>query len=174
MGSRVVMPRRKRLPFQDTSVSVDKSRNALRTMVEEWGGTAWKLYEDDSERFIVAIEFILRMEADSDGFRIRMVLPLPRPEEYSTTEVRRTQRSQEALRSALDHEKRRRWRCLFHSVRQKLVNIDTGIAEILDEFEPWVVIPGTDRTVRESTRGAIRKMLGLQSPPEIPQLPGGE
>lgn len=159
-------PARKRLPYENTTVPVLRTRQQLRDLVKGWGGDRFGDVESE-ETYQATVQFVIPYapEPGQEGeLRIRMHLPLPRPDEerfvYSTDgHGYRRKRLKAAATAAFEQEVRRRWRCFYNAIRQKLVNIDTGISDEVSEFEPDIVVPSTGRTWREHTEQAIRLAL---------------
>lgn len=131
----------------DTSVSVEKSRADIETVLRRYGADKFASGWDRTSATI-AFQVHERM--------VRSVLPLPDPDdaEFTLTPSARRQRSRAQAQAAWEQACRSRWRSLHLVIKAKLEAIDAGIAEFEDEFMAHLVLPD-GRTVSEHVRPQI-------------------
>ena len=160
------------MPYaQDTSVTVDRSKNEIERIVTKYGAsqftTGW-----DQARGKAAIQF------DMKNRRIRFVLDMPKPGDYATyerggaygTTHTRERTEREQLRKA-DQEMRRRWRSLLLVVKAKLEAVETGISEFEEEFLAHIVT-ASGQTIGEMILPKLDKVASSGKLP--PLLPSGQ
>jgi len=168
-------------PFGSTNVSVENTKTQIRNLLTKWGAKDFKQVEDH-ERLQAGVEFKVRLEKtrrDSPWLTVRIEMPLPDPnaEEFRFfyNHSVRKERSAAAATEKWQDELRRRWRCLHGSLKQSLVNIDTPIRSVVDEFHADIVVPGTGTTVRRATRAAVLQAIETgQMPPIFRRLSAPE
>lgn len=161
-------------PFGSTGVSVERTKSQIRELLTKWGAKDFKQLEDH-EHLQAGVEFKVRMDKEKPNspwitVRIEMPLPDPNAEEfrfYSTPSGFRKARTGSAATERWQTELRRRWRCLHGSLKQSLINIDTPIRSVIDEFHADVVVPGAGVTVRRATRRAIVQAIETGQLPEF-------
>jgi len=123
---------------EDTSVSVEKTRAELETVLNKFGATSFG-YLTEPGRAIIGFRF--------HDKNIRFFLPLPSPTENRFTEYKRGEwgslqrRTPDAARSLWEQACRSAWRALFNCVKFKLVAVDCKITSFEEEFLAHVVLP---------------------------------
>jgi hypothetical protein len=172
------MTKRKREPYASTDVPAEKTKREIRNLLVGWGCDGWKQAEDEDQG-IAVVEFRVptRIPGRGEelfGVRVRILMPLPDPtaDRYQYTQgAVRGRLSESARAGALEKETRRRWRCLWHTIKAKLVAIDTEISTIEDEFEAWVVMP-SGSTFRQHTRETLWEAIATGRMPALPEPVG--
>lgn len=156
---------------ENTTVAAERTKSDIRKLVTAAGAQGWRAGEDE-DRGQAVIEFRLpAAPPHTYSVRIRIHLPIPALDEFRLDGRGRT-RTATAQAEAYGQEIRRRWRALHLSLKAKLVAVQEGIFTVEDEFEPHIVIPGTNRTMREHTRHQLQKSLETNTPPSsLPMLP---
>ena len=109
----------KRLAFQGTTVSAAKSRADIETLVMKHGASSFAS-GFEGERANILFKMKNR--------RVRFELKLPKDDE---------------------REAMRRWRCLFHLLKSKLIAVAEGLASFEDEFLAFTLVPGHSETVAQ-------------------------
>lgn len=149
-----------------TSVSVEKSRAEIESVLAKYGAThfAYAIGPNKAQ-----IGFATKNR------NVRFLLPLPDKNErrFQFSPAGRNRLSQEGQLKAWEQSCRQRWRALLLAIRAKLEAVDCGISTFEDEFMAFVVDPGTGKTVGEIMRPMIEarysdpnscKPLGLPAP----------
>ena len=139
-----------RKPYQDTTVSVASTQQALITLLEKRGihATRWTTYPD-----LVRFEF--QPKKQGIAYRIEMAVE----KGYSA-------RQNEQLRRAT-------FRIVYWYVKSKLEAIDAGLADMEREFLPYM-ITGPERVFFQEVEDAIKhgdRVLTLGE--DSPLLPEG-
>jgi hypothetical protein len=123
---------------EDTSVSVEKTRAQLETLITQNGADAFGYMTGDGKA-IIQFRF--------NGKFVRFLLPLPSSSDKRFTEYKRrgayypTQRTQEAAHKEWEQACRSVWRALFLAVKAKLVAVAVGITTFEQEFLAHIVLP---------------------------------
>ena len=154
-----------------TSVSVEKSRSEIETIVKRYGATAFS-YCVNHYKAMIQFELSDRM--------VRFVLPIPqltdpavaqRVFRGSTEDVPEDDRPRRA--DQMSHE---RWRALRICILAKLEAVESGITQFEEEFFAHIVDPTTQKTVYELVSPQITiayseqpKPIGLPDPEEYVQ-----
>lgn len=135
----------------NTSVSVEKSRAEIETLLTKYGAGQFG-YATDQERGIASIQFT------SSGRHVRFVLKLPSrsSDEFTKTPGRNRSRAPDAAYTAWEQACRQRWRALALCIKAKLEAVECGIAEFEDEFMAHIVLPGGG-TVSDMMRPQIEQ-----------------
>lgn len=103
--------------------------------------------------------------------QIRLILPLPKIEEFALTPTGRT-RTENSKYEAWEQACRQRWRALNLVIKAKLEAVESGISEFEDEFMANIVLPGGD-TVGNFMKPQIEKAyISGAVPHMIPLLEG--
>lgn len=146
---------------ETTSVSVEKTRAELETVLRSYGADAFGYMADPTR---AAITF------KANGKFVRFMLPLPSPSDKRFTEYKRGGysycRTKEAARKEWEQACRSSWRALFLAVKAKLVAVQTGIATFEDEFLAYVVLPN-QQTVGEMAMPMIEQAYSTGQMPEF-------
>ncbi len=133
----------------DTSVSVERTRAELETLLGRFGADAFG-YMTEAGKAMIQFRCKSRY--------VRVILPLPSPSEkrFHVTPTGRDRRGS-ALASELAWEQacRSAWRALFLAVKAKLVAVDQQISTFDNEFMAQIVLPN-GKTVSEEITPAIQ------------------
>ncbi len=116
----------------DTSVSVEKSRGELESILSRYGASKFG-YMTDDVRAIIAFQ--------AHGKFVKFILPLPSEQDFMT-DGRGGKRSAAVRLRARDKACRSRWRALCLCVKAKLEAVECGIASFETEFLAHFVMPG--------------------------------
>lgn len=118
----------------DTSVSVEKSRAEIETILRRYGADAFGYYTE-ATRAVVQFRF--------EGWSIRFEVPLPDPEdrEFTRTPSRGTPRKRDAAERAWEQACRQRWRALALAIKAKLEAVEVGITTFEEEFLAHLILP---------------------------------
>ena len=134
-----------RKPYQDTTVGVAKTQQALIDLLEKRSihATRWTTYPD-----LVRFEF----QPKKEGIAYRIEMKIEKA--YSA-------RQTEQMRRAT-------FRIVYWYVKSKLEAIDAGLADMEREFLPYM-ITGADRVFFQEVEDAMKNgartlMLGAESP----------
>ena len=99
-----------------------------------------------------------------NGFQVRMLLPLPNPEDFRHYErksgysTRQVERAPEAAQKAYEQAERQAWRALLLVIKAKLEAVEAGITSIEQEFLPNMVLPD-NTTVGENMLPRLREIV---------------
>jgi hypothetical protein len=136
------------MPYaQGTDVPVERSRAELERLLTGRGGRNLVVGVHDDAG-------VLMVQCDVQGRRLRLVLPVPTPEQYRHDRAGR-QRTAAATAKAVEAEMRRRWRALLLVVKGRFEAIDTGIEDFDTAWMPYLVLPETGETVGQYLRPQI-------------------
>lgn len=109
-----------------------------------------------------------------NGFQVRMLLPLPNPEDFrhydrkSGYSTRQVERAPEAAQKAYEQAERQAWRALLLVIKAKLEAVEAGITSIEQEFLPNMVLPD-NITVGENMPPRLREIVASgHLPPMLP------
>jgi len=130
---------------ENTSVSVEKSRSELETMLMRAGATQRAVLSDD-EKGTATVVFKI------DGRHVRLTIPLPKLAPFMTeSEIgkRRPWGTPEARRGRWEQACRARWRAMVLLVKAKLEAIEIGLSTFEREFLPDIFL-ADGRTVHEA------------------------
>ena len=143
----------------DTKVTPARSRTEIEAQLTRYGATGFG-YATQGDR--AAIEFEIQHR------RVRIILNLPRLEEFTWTEQSR-RRSASGMKTAHEQAVRQRWRALALVIKAKLEAVESGISTIEQEFMAHVVLP-SGATIGEWLAPQIEAAYRTQEMP--PLLPG--
>lgn len=117
-----------------TSVSVEKSRAEIETILKRYGANKFAYYSDEQGAAIIF---------EAQGRRVKFVLPLPNPrsEEFTRSPSRRNWRTPEQAQAAWEQGCRSRWRGLCLIIKAKLEAVEAGILTFEDEFLAHTMLP---------------------------------
>jgi hypothetical protein len=147
-----------------TSVSADKSRQEVETLLTKFGASEHG-FITSHERRLVLIGFKYK------GIQIRMEIPLPdRNEKAIQRDGRGYTRSPEKIEEAFQGEIRRRWRCLALAIKAKMVSVEDRVTTFEREFLPYMVTD-SGRTVAEEMETSIRAAMTGKSLKMLPPAP---
>lgn len=116
---------------QDTSVSADRTRIEIETVLKRYGATAFGYATDAGSAMV---QFRLHDRS------VRFLIPLPKPEDVRKTPRGRSRRDS-ALAIFLAQEERRRWRALLLVIKAKLEAVASGITTFETEFLAHILLP---------------------------------
>lgn len=115
-----------------TGVSVDRSKAEIERIITRYGADQFVSGWQEGQSII--------------GFRcegrfVRFVLPLPRREDFETTETGRVRRSHQVIEKAWEQACRQSWRALVLCVKAKLEAVEAEITTFDEEFMAHIVMP---------------------------------
>ena len=142
---------------QGTNVPESRSRIELEALLRKKRATEFAYGWNETGEVLIGFKI--------DGFPVKLPLPLPPREDFSSTPTGR-RRSDRQTSEAYDSECRRRWRALLAVVKAKFVAVEEGISTLAAEFLADIVLPG-GQTMRQV--GADRLIEAARSG-ELPQL----
>lgn len=123
----------------DTSVSVEKSRAELETILRKYGASAFGYMTSDQQAMI---------QFRAQERTIRFILPLPNPADREFTTHSRGLRTREAAAAMWEQACRSAWRALLLVIKAELEAVERGIRKFEDAFMSNIVLPN-GRTVSE-------------------------
>lgn len=145
---------------QDTSVSVEKTRAEIESLLSRSGATRFA-YMTEEQRALIG--FTLNNRS------IKFVLPLPDRKEkrFWQTPARRRQRTEAEAYKDWEQACRSRWRALYLCIKAKLEACAIGITTFDEEFLAHFVL-SNGRTVGESIIPQLNsaRATGLKLLPE--------
>ena len=120
---------------QDTSVSVEKSRAELETILSKYGASRFGYMTDTDRR--------RDWLCTPHGKAVKFVLPLPSTSEFAMKfrYKARVQCSPEEMHRNWEQACRSRWRALCLCVKAKLEAVECGITSFEQEFLAHFVMP---------------------------------
>ncbi len=131
-----------------TGVSTAKSRAEIETMLQRAGAKSFAIGWDTRGASIV---FELQSR------RVKLVLPLPLPEEKQFTHDKRGRpRAKDSAGREWDVACRARWRALVLIIKAKLEAVSSGVAVFEQEFLAHIIMPD-GQTVAEIVQPAIAR-----------------
>ncbi len=145
----------KKLPYQNTTVPIEKTQASIYTLLVKYGARAIMTGHVSAEEAARAgqyqcdhfgIEFTWRPTADATGYRLRIVCPLG-----------------ESPPAAM--------RALFYYLKNKFASSEYGIVEFEREWFPFIVDPNSKKTIFDLAKtNDLGSLLGCDS---MPLLLGG-
>lgn len=147
-----------------TSVSVEKSRLEIETILLRYGAKSFAYGRDEQQAMI---QF-----AAHDRF-VRFTLPLPDKKNFSQKLRRgyRVPRTRQEQQDAWEQACRERWRSLVIAIKAKLEAVQCGISEFEKEFLAYVVMPN-GQTLAEVIQPKIAEAYAANDMPKLLGLPG--
>lgn len=142
-----------------TSVSVEKSQQEIRTLLQRYGASHY-MTGDDNEAGRSFVQFSAKDRS------VRFVLSLPNRSEnrFWFTAGRNVRRSDNSAYEAWEQACRQKWRALVLCIKAKLEAVESGISEFEDEFLAHIILPGGG-TVGEFIRPQIEESYRLGAMP---------
>lgn len=131
----------------DTSVSVEKSRAEIESILDRYGASQFAYSKD-----LVGAIIMFRM--DERVIKFELKLPLLADYEFTDTGRSRNENSQWV---AWEQACRQRWRALALVIKAKLEAVDSGISVIEEEFLAHIVMADGD-TVGEWIKPQLKEM----------------
>lgn len=145
---------------ENTSVSVEKSRAEIESLIVRYGATH-TAFMNAPGRAVICFEAKER--------RIMFELPLPdRSEKRFQHDGRGSRRSPDKVTEAWEQACRQRWRALALVIKAKLEAVESGITSFEDEFLAHVVMPD-GQTVATHIKPRIAQAYEQQG--MVPLLP---
>ena len=148
-----------------TTVSSDRSEAEIEGILRRYGADQ---FMQGWEASLGVVGFRI------NGFQVRMLLPLPNPEDFRHYErksgysTRQVERTLEAAQKACEQAERQAWRALLLVIKAKLEAVETGITSVEQEFLPNMVLPGNS-TVGENMLLRLREIITSgHLPPMLP------
>lgn len=120
----------------NTSVSVEKSRAEIETILARYGANQFG-YATDSLRGLATIQFCAR----DRHIRFTLNLPLFSEKQFAFTAHQKKRRSPQEQMKAWEQACRQRWRALCLCIKAKLEAVECGITEFEAEFMAHIVLP---------------------------------
>ena len=119
---------------QQTSVSVDNSRNEIERILKRYGADSFQ-YGTKENKAVIMFE--------KNGKHIRFVLDLPdiNDRAFTHTSNRGSRRTREAQEKEHEQSCRQKWRALCLVIKAKLEAIDSGISIFEQEFMANILLP---------------------------------
>lgn len=151
---------------RDTSVSVERSRAEIETVLARYGATAFA-YMTDIGRAVIGFRI-----ADTDGvvLAVRMTLPLPDKADRAFTHRKRYQEEVEndlaAQNKLWEQACRSSWRSLCLVIKAKLEACAAGISTIEREFMPDIVL-SNGKTMLETLRPQMKEITQNGTLPKL-------
>lgn len=134
---------------KETTVSVEKSRAEIETILHRYGATAFAYARNEIGNQSL-IEFVANQR------RVRFVLLMPDPNLRRFTHDKRGYLLADSSRAMrYDQACRQRWRALVLAIKAKLEAVESQISEFESEFLANIVDPVTNRTVGEVVRPLV-------------------
>jgi hypothetical protein len=121
----------------DTSVSVEKSRAEIETILRRYGAEAFS-YGWNFQQSVIQFK--------AHGRMLKFVLPLPDRKErrFTHTSGKGLERSPYDAERAWEQSCRQSWRALALVIKAKLEAVECGIVEFEQEFLAHIVLPNGD------------------------------
>lgn len=117
---------------KDTTVSVDRTFEEIRSTLKRYGAIKLAMFEDESR---VAIAFEMRKR------QVKFILPLPKRADYKYTTGGRHGSAGTLNPNAYDQALRQRWRALLLCIKAKLESVESGIESFDEAFMSQIVLP---------------------------------
>ena len=117
---------------ENTTVSVQKTRAEIETILTKYGATAFMSGSNASEA-MVAFECANR--------RVVFRLPMPDRKDFERTPSRRQMRHKDDVDKAWEQSCRSRWRALYLCIKAKLEAVAINITTFENEFMAHIVMP---------------------------------
>lgn len=152
----------------DTSVSVEKSRAEIESILGRYGASRFGYMTDENKAIVV-------FEANKKA--VKFELPLPDKTDRRFTEcVRRgyytgKKRSPEDAHKLWEQACRSRWRSLCLCIKAKLDMVSTNISSFEIEFLPHFVMPN-GKTIGEQMVPQLEAMANNGTMPRLQLTPG--
>lgn len=124
---------------QDTSVSVERSRDEIEQLLKRYGADAFGYM---TEAKGAAIHF------KAGGLFLRFTLPMPTETDVAKGPSGR-RHPPGSLKRLMEKEQRRRWRSLALLIKAKLDSVASKITVFQEEFMAHIILPG-GKTVGET------------------------
>jgi len=127
---------------ENTTVSVESSQMEIKRVCIKYGAAGFMV--GDHATIGGGIEFEMR------GRRLRFRVRYPDPKDHQFTHIDRYhQRSPAAAKAKYEAECRRLWRVLLLTIKSKCESVENGLVNFDEEWLPFIVVPGENRTIGE-------------------------
>lgn len=146
---------------KDTDVPVAASKSEIERTLTRYGATEFLQGWRDGVAYLA---FTIKRRP------IRIIVPMPKRDEFLRTENRRLARSEAQIDAAWEKAQRQKWRALLLVVKAKLEAVESGISTIDDEFLAWTLLPSGE-TVREWIEPQLDRVISAGQMPAL--LPSG-
>lgn len=144
---------------ENTTVSVEKSQQEIRTLLTRYGANQFAT-GDDTESGMSFVQF------KANDRNVRFVLTLPqRSEKRFWMTARNVRRTEAAAYEQWEQACRTKWRALTLCIKAKLEAVASGISEFEEEFLAHIVLPGGG-TVSQLVRPQIAEAYLSGSVPD--------
>jgi hypothetical protein len=142
----------KRQPYQDTSVPVGRTQEALRKLMQDNKGFGLAIVseqdlagkEPPTEGFEAAISI------NETPYRIRVKASLRRPNKYTSDRQKQLFREQ---------EERRVWRVLYYHMKSVFEAHNSGVMELREMMLPYIIVPATNKTIGQHILPRMKEAL---------------
>jgi hypothetical protein len=146
---------------KDTSVSTERSRAEIETILRRYGATGF-LSGYDQDRAFIGFKMADRQ------CKFFMQLPNPAEERFTHSHGGKRKRYPEGAHAAWEQACRQQWRALALVIKAKLEAVATGITLFENEFMAHIVMPD-GKTVSEHLLPAIDRAYQTgKMPPLLP------
>lgn len=147
------------MPYAEhTKVPVERTRAEIERALEKAGASQFISGWDSKEG-------VGRVRCELEGVYLQFEIRAPDPKEFERDSAGRL-RAEEALRSALDKELKRRWRVLLLLIKAKLEAITLGQSSVRSEFLANVLLPDQS-TVDEWLASQIEEAYAKGTMPKL-------
>lgn len=153
---------------QQTSVSVDNSRNEIERTLKRYGAKEF-MYASSGDKALIMFQ--------AKEKRIRFILALPNRNDrkFTHTQSRGVKRTIEAQEKEYEQACRQKWRALLLVIKAKLEAVDSGISIFEEEFMANIILPGTGgQTVGEYVLPKINEAYVSNTLPPMLDFWGGK
>lgn len=149
---------------KDTSVSVEKSRSEIESLLRKYGATGFVTGWQGSHSMIAF---------DIHNLRVRFMLPLPdrKDQRFWLTPSKKHKRSEADAHREWEQACRSRWRALLLCIKAKLEAVEVGITTFEEEFLAHIVMPGGDTVGQTFIPRLPEVMAGSPLPLLLPAPP---
>jgi hypothetical protein len=141
-----------------TSVSVEKSRAEIETILKRYGASHFA-YLSEPERAVIAFR--------AKDRNIRFDLPLPRRDAFRRPPKQYRERTSAQIDAAHEQACRERWRALVLCIKAKLESVSSKIETFETAFMAHIVMPDGG-TVGEHV---LPRIAAVYSGEKVPLLP---
>lgn len=147
---------------EDTKVAPERTLSEIQSILKRYGATKYALLDEGDS---VAIAFEMKDR------RCKMVLTLPKIENYKWTETGRT-RTASVQRSEWEQACKSKYRSLLLVIKAKLESIESGIETFDQAFMAHIMLPN-GRTVGEQLIPQVKDAYISGGMPTLQLASGG-
>jgi hypothetical protein len=146
---------------EGTSVSTEKSRGEIETILRRYGASGFLSGYDEDRAFIA-------FKMSDRQVKFFMGLPNPADRRFTHTTHRNLKRPPQDAHREWEQACRQQWRALSLVIKAKLEAVAAGITVFENEFMAHIVLPD-GKTVAEHIRPALAQAYGTgKMPPLLP------